>query len=505
MSGMIGNKAVGRNGTDLRRSCLSAASRTTRFLARRQIGYGALSVSLSWADRTRTTAPSVDALESASYQRPTPCKRPLGQCHGTVGRRFPVYCSLIALFFCALAQSAEAPKAVFAKKHVAFLDNYCMDCHDAETEKGEVNLEDLPFQIGTIEHAERWQDVLAAINSGEMPPKKKKQPKSDEKADFLEDLSNTMVTARQILSDSGGKIVMRRLNKREYQNSIESLVGVQLDENDLPSDGGSGDFDTVGASLFISGDKFEQYLSLGRKAVDEFYAQRAAQNAKPFVMRIEPETIFNPQMDAKMANYDKVRANFTGLKKAVDAFIALPKNKAAVAKISKRQRSSLKSFYKVLATYKGAPNAAKYGFRGGLFGAAKSYEDATTNYGYNKQFADLPNRENGAYLQMPVGYTNIPLAPKRMPVGRYKLRVSAGAVAGSPGYRNFLELGHPTHNVQPRAPPPRRPRSWRLRRSSVPPESSRRYAPAPARIRQRRHSGDSHHRIHPRPCGRHKD
>ena len=75
----------------------------------------------------------------------------------------------------------QQPKAVFAEKHAAFLDNYCMDCHDADTEKGEVNLEDLPFDIETIEHAERWQDVLAAINSGEMPPEKKKQPKPAEK------------------------------------------------------------------------------------------------------------------------------------------------------------------------------------------------------------------------------------------------------------------------------------------------------------------------------------
>ena len=68
-----------------------------------------------------------------------------------------------------------------------------------------------------------WQKVLGALNSGEMPPEDSQQPGNKEKANFLDDLSRTMVTARKVLSDSGGKITMRRLNKRDYQNSIESL------------------------------------------------------------------------------------------------------------------------------------------------------------------------------------------------------------------------------------------------------------------------------------------
>ena len=37
-----------------------------------------------------------------------------------------------------------------------------------------------------------------------------------------------MVLARRKLSDSGGQITMRRLNRREYHNTIESLTGVSL-------------------------------------------------------------------------------------------------------------------------------------------------------------------------------------------------------------------------------------------------------------------------------------
>ena len=35
-----------------------------------------------------------------------------------------------------------------------------------------------------------------------------------------------MVLARRKLSDSGGKITMRKLNRREYHNTIECLLAL---------------------------------------------------------------------------------------------------------------------------------------------------------------------------------------------------------------------------------------------------------------------------------------
>ncbi|MGB0144040.1 MAG: DUF1587 domain-containing protein, partial [Akkermansiaceae bacterium] len=159
---------------------------------------------------------------------------------------FPV---VFQLGLCASLR-AEEREVRFAEKHYDFLETYCLDCHDSASEKGDVNLEEISFKITTIKEAELWQKVLNTMNSGEMPPEKKKQPKQKEKADFLDALAKTMVEARRALSDTGGEITMRRLNRREYQNSIAALTGVQVDVNSLPSDGGGGAFDTEGASQF---------------------------------------------------------------------------------------------------------------------------------------------------------------------------------------------------------------------------------------------------------------
>ncbi len=104
-----------------------------------------------------------------------------------------------------------------------------------------------------------------------------------------------MVAARKALSDSGGKITMRRLNRREYRNTIQQLTGVKVDAGSLPADGGAGTFDTVGASLFVSSDQIEQYLKLGRSAIDEVFERQAAQKEKSRIFRVEPETTVNVQ------------------------------------------------------------------------------------------------------------------------------------------------------------------------------------------------------------------
>ena len=338
--------------------------------------------------------------------------------------------------------SVAKPRVVFPEKHAAFLDAYCMDCHDADTEKGSVNLEGLSFDIETIEQAETWQKVLNALNSGEMPPKKKKQPEQAEKADFLDDLALTMVTARKALGDSGGKITMRRLNKRDYQNTIESLLGVRLGKELLPDDGSSGDFDTVGSSLFISSDKFEQYLKLGRHAIDEFYERRAARRAMPFVYRVEPEKTLNVALRQGVKRNEDYLKRYEALDAEMDKALALPENKGFEARMGTRgNRGQL--YRKIgphLKKLKGAPNPRDHGFPN--FGHAAKFFPKYASY--SKHYADLPYNDTGTWIQLTAGSTMVVLNPPNdMPVGTYAVRIKAGVTNKAPAFRHFLELGHP--------------------------------------------------------------
>lgn len=52
---------------------------------------------------------------------------------------------------------------------------HCLKCHGPDDANGGVRIDTLPAAIDSIEAAERWQQVLNVLNSGEMPPDEAKQ------------------------------------------------------------------------------------------------------------------------------------------------------------------------------------------------------------------------------------------------------------------------------------------------------------------------------------------
>ena len=356
--------------------------------------------------------------------------------------------AIVIVCLCSVA-SANPPESHFPEKHQAFFKANCLDCHDSDTREGKVDLETLPFQITTLEQAELWQKVLNALNSGEMPPEDSEQPGNTEKADFLDDLAQTMVAARQVLSDSGGKITMRRLNRREYRNTIQQLTGVKVDVGSLPTDGGSGTFDTVGSSQFISSDQFEQYLKLGRQAIDEAFERQATPHQPSRVFRVEPENTVNVKNLEILKNLDDTyKKKWLPYKKEVDKAVAAVENKEIVAALRKEHPdydSDPLLKYRKAGRLKGAPDPRDYGGSDPINAIASLYSPYRRYHNYLKHYAELPHDDRGAYLKLSRGVQRFDVRPdpKDVPPGTYKLRIRAGVVSGSDPSRHFIEIGHP--------------------------------------------------------------
>ena len=198
-----------------------------------------------------------------------------------------LFVGIILLNMWGLAVASE-PSAIMPYQHREVIARNCLECHDSDTTKGQVDLEDLSFDLGSdLQVAERWQDVLNAINAGDMPPPEEQQLDVAEKTEFLADLSETLVTARKIHADTGGVIKMRRLNQREYANTMEALLGVRPVVDGLPNDRAGSGFDTAGASLFFSSSQFEQYLEIARATLEEALVHDEAIPKK--TIRVEAE------------------------------------------------------------------------------------------------------------------------------------------------------------------------------------------------------------------------
>lgn len=347
-----------------------------------------------------------------------------------------------------LALAAEdTPHAVMNDRHKALLKENCASCHNAEKQKGKFRVDNLPFTITNLESAERWQKVLNQMNSGEMPPEDEKQPAGAAKADFLDDLANVMVAARRTLGDQNGVITMRRLNRREYRNTLRELLGVEIDVSELPPDTNSGGFDTVGANLFMSGNQFEQYQSLGREALTEaFERQEAAAVEKK--LRYEAEA-WTPMVTKYVAYQIDARERAQNWVKAVEEAAARPENKDIVATLRKQSKND-SLFRREWEKIPGAPSPRSFGFD------KKGENDADLANGelnapwlsYHQYYLQQPALDTGAYLGtqtmhpsvLNVNYIEM-LVPFNWPVGEYVVRVRVAATREAPPERRFLDFG----------------------------------------------------------------
>jgi len=76
----------------------------------------------------------------------------------------------------------ETPRGDYKNFAAEFLDSHCLDCHDNETKKGNLSLENL----GPVDetNAATWKSIWAQVTLQEMPPKKKSQPEIVERLRF---------------------------------------------------------------------------------------------------------------------------------------------------------------------------------------------------------------------------------------------------------------------------------------------------------------------------------
>ena len=80
----------------------------------------------------------------------------------------------------ALTAQAAVDEAGFRKTVVPFLERYCLDCHDNETQEGKLSLEDIRPTM-TEGALETWRLVQEQLQFADMPPAKKQQPNPAER------------------------------------------------------------------------------------------------------------------------------------------------------------------------------------------------------------------------------------------------------------------------------------------------------------------------------------
>jgi mono/diheme cytochrome c family protein len=194
----------------------------------------------------------------------------------------------------AVAQNAKpaAPKLVpvksddgHAKTVTPFFNAYCVSCHGAAKIKGNLRVDNLAPNFLDPTAKEKWGEIVNVLNSHQMPPKEEKQPTKEEVAAVVDWITAQMVQAELTRRDSA--VVIRRLNREEYKNTIRDLTGIDFDVSGFPADPASGGFDNNGKALTISPLHMELYIEAARKILDR--ALFEGEQPKTIKWRFEPE------------------------------------------------------------------------------------------------------------------------------------------------------------------------------------------------------------------------
>ena len=153
-----------------------------------------------------------------------------------------------------------------------FFQQHCFRCHGPETSKGQFRLDQIDTDFSSDSTWKRWSEIVERIRSGEMPPATEQRPSAIEVKRAIDWLTSQLdeVSARR---RSQGRVVLRRLNRVEFENTVRDLFGVNVSVQEmLPPDAKAKGFDNVSSALVVSPDLMEGYFDAIDKVITKAIA-----------------------------------------------------------------------------------------------------------------------------------------------------------------------------------------------------------------------------------------
>lgn len=168
--------------------------------------------------------------------------------------------------FLLLLAAARVPAAEKLPAPVReFFDTHCVGCHSDAAAKAKLSVESLPPAFDRP----AWVRIHDRLAAHEMPPKGKPQPTAAELARVTDWLAKELTAAAAARQKTDGRVVFRRMNRREYETTLHDLLGIATPlQHLLPEDNPVHGFDTVSSGLETSSAHLLQYQRAAEVAVD---------------------------------------------------------------------------------------------------------------------------------------------------------------------------------------------------------------------------------------------
>jgi hypothetical protein len=159
---------------------------------------------------------------------------------------------------------------------------HCRKCHAGDKPKGGFDLTGLTTDFAEAGNRAHWQAVLDQLHHGDMPPEDKPRPPAAAVQSAVEWIRAQVNAVEQARRAKEGRVVLRRLNRAEYANTMRDLLGVEVDLADLlPPDTSTNGFDNTAELLHTSPHLLRNYLDAADRVLDEAIASRP----KPWLLK----------------------------------------------------------------------------------------------------------------------------------------------------------------------------------------------------------------------------
>ncbi len=161
-----------------------------------------------------------------------------------------------------VTQTHKPARQSFEQLVVPVLTETCSGCHDDRTASGGLNLGLFTDASTLVSRRDEWDTIVRRIEAGEMPPNGSPKDAAPLTA-MLSFLKQEFARADRLLKPDPGRIVARRLNRVEYQNTIRDLLGVNFRaDREFPRDDEGEGFDNIADLLSVSPLLAEKYLTV---------------------------------------------------------------------------------------------------------------------------------------------------------------------------------------------------------------------------------------------------
>jgi mono/diheme cytochrome c family protein len=157
------------------------------------------------------------------------------------------------------SHAPAAPAAASVETAQQTVTQTCVGCHSNRAKAGGLSLEG--FTVAAAgDQLETTEKMIRKLRAGQMPPAGAKRP-DEAVIDTLADTLEAQADARAV-DVAPGRRSFQRLNRAEYAQSVEDLLGLEINAGDyLPLDTKSANFDNIADAQLLSPTVMQGYLT----------------------------------------------------------------------------------------------------------------------------------------------------------------------------------------------------------------------------------------------------